>query len=928
MGSDQLLQHLLNTLSSDNTLRSESEKYLREELDQTPASLLDLFDIVADHTIPNQIRLVAATLAKNKIRTSWIVAESDNAYLQAQSIPGTVKDQIKQKLIDTLLKVSPFDSPTVFKQLRNCVQVILRLESSWDESLYQTSQALLDPSSADKLYAGLALVYEISKKHCFDDDRTLLDSIVRSQFPIYEQLLTNIPQAATDERTAAIFYQILKVYKFCTYRQLPQFFTEDLTRLRKWVGYMLQLIKLDGGEMLHKSQKWSFANLHRLQRWHARNNGNLDDQSISTLNSQFIPHILTEFLSLAGRTLPPVCSAYLISFLTDSLKSDSIFESYIKGNLKAILQQFIVPLMATTDAKIETYNDDPVEYIRRYLDVSYFISDFKSTDVATVTFIKMLVRRFEVVAQDLFQTIQDTFSDKSNPRLHEAGLRMLDTSWEQMAQFNPEMDQAFRFFILPQLRAGKWLAAIACQVIADIDHKFIDMPLLEEVTGSVNKLIDNNPDDVALQLESINALDTLCNIDAVSQTTSPRVTHIVELLLQLNQDYELDLVPQIMDDFVLKFSKELEPFALQLATQINQQFMEGAQEFVQNAGEGEDFDKENQLSMLLSTVVSMLLSMTSQKATTQSMLTAIRPSIDLILDNAIEVFLMPALELVETGNRILKQMTPQTWELYNTVLDSFENYGYEYFDLYEEYILTVITYGFNGVSVDSDPHLQRLLTLLLKFYETALEDEEMIQFVLDLLTYIVLNCNNYDSLMDPLLKPIFQSLSSSNMDIKRNYLRLFLSVIVKRPDLVGPLVDNNPKHIGQFVQFWLANSQEKLTTVLDIKLQILAIISLLDANTPGIDQQQLLVKLLDLLQALPAAIDKRVQLLKWEKEGTLDDVVYGEEEVEIDEYEYAELTVETPLDSVNIIQETNKFFANHSNLLPPEKQQALQSLIK
>ncbi|VEU19810.1 DEKNAAC100602 [Brettanomyces naardenensis] len=948
--NDQLLQHLLNTLSADNSLRSNSESFLNELIDRHPESLNNLLELSTDTSIPFQIRLVAATFAKNKVKGSWFISETTNKYLKSQEIPTAVKNDIKDKLIGTLLKVSPFEHQSLFRQILNCIEVVLRLDPSWDSRLYEISQNLLQSNSNDvaKLYVSLSLVYQIAKKHCFDGDRSLIESIAEKQFPIYEQMFSGNFSGINDPSTASVFYLILKIYKFCTFVQLPKYLTGDLNNLQDWCNYQLEIIKIeptftnagddeeeDGpsarDHMLKKCQKWSFANLYRLKRRHAKeNNKLLDPQLVNILLSQFIPNILTQYLSLTGHRFTDICHYYLVAFLTDCIPVDTVYEQYIKNNVEPILTSIIVPRLSCTDSKIETLEDDPIEYLRRYIDSASMSIDFKSAEVAANEFVFILCRlRFQDVGQDLLRVIHQIFQEKgSNLYRVEAGLKILNNSWTQMVSSNPEMDEAFQFFILPQLQdaSHKWLQTVACETVAEINHQFKDMTLLHQVSSTVNGLITSSSNIVALEVESISALNALCVMPAIRQEASQNITKVMELLLRLNSQYELELTSDLMDDFVLKFSKELEPFAMELCKSLNDQFLQGAQELLTITANShkDDYEKESQLSQLLGTITTMVVSMNSQKSTTSNMVRTFEPSVSFVLDNAMIAFITEAMDLLETTNFVLKGLTPETWQIYEIVLDSFENYGYEYFDNYGPYFQTVINYGFHDVGIDSDNHVQKLLYLLLNFYQNANDDEEMLEFVFDQTMLIVLNCNNIESIVEPLLKPIFRSLRSLSIDILRSYLRLFIALFLRRPDQIAQLTDNDAQLLSQFIQVWFGNAEELLTTVFDLKLEILSLITLLDSQLPQLDslKETMLRKLMELIETLPSAIDKRVKLLKMENEGKLDESDFGdggEAEIDIDDDEYAELNVDTPLDNVNVLEEFKKFVNKNELQIPQLK---------
>ncbi|KAF6012641.1 hypothetical protein HII12_002163 [Brettanomyces bruxellensis] len=944
--NEHLLQHLLNTLSADNGLRTSSEKYLNELINKQPESLINLLELCADTSIPFQIRLVTATFVKNKVKASWFIKNAINKYLKSEEIPLQVKENTKSRLVETLLNVSPFDHLPLFRQLLNCLEIILRLEPEWDSQLYQLSKGLLQSSSNDisKLYVSLSIVYQIAKKHCFDTDNSFTETIAQDQFPIYEQMFDSNLSNIKDSSTASIFYLILKIYKFCTFVQLPKYLISDLGKLQNWCNYQLEIIKMepvfitgnsgDGADdddeeeegsisehdhMLKKCQKWSFANLYRLKKRHAKqNNKALNSQVIDILLKRFIPNILTQYLSVTGKRFTDICQYYLISFITDCLTADSVYEQYIKGNVNPILTSIIVPRLSCTDKKVEIFESDPVEYINRYVDSASLVLGFKSSDMAATEFVFTLCHtHFSDVAEPLFSVIHHLFENKSsNVYQVEAGLKLLDNSWSQMINSGGNGDEAVKYLILPQLEDGnhKWLQTLACDTISQIDYQFKDQNLLLEVASVVNQLIEQSSENLPLQLEAINALNSLSTMPVIQQQVSQNVTNVMQLLLKLNNEYELELTSDLMDSYILKFSQELEPYALHLSKTLNDQFLQGAQEFLSNmdSNNKDDFEKETRLSQLLSTLSSMVVSMNSQKETTANMVNTFEPSVTFVLDNAILSFLTDVMGLLETSNFVLKAMTPQTWKIYDTVLDSFENYGFEYFDNYGPYFQTVVNYGFQGQSIGSDQRIQKLLKAILNFYNDSNGDDEMLEMVYNISMLIVLNCENVESIMEPLLKPIFKSLTNISIDVLRDYLRLFLALFIRRPDLVNQLTDNNASELTQFVRLWFENSDQLLTTVFDLKLEILALISILEGQVPQLDSMKevMLRNLLQLIEKLPAAIDKRVKLIKMENDGSMDSslLVDGDpESFDIDDDEYAELDVDTPLDNVNVLDQFKNF---------------------
>ncbi|KAH3670466.1 hypothetical protein OGAPHI_000981 [Ogataea philodendri] len=981
MNKDELLQHLVNTLSPDNALRNSSERSLLAALSQQGV-LINCLELSSEQTLPLHIRLVAITFVKNRIRHSWFITDRSPEPLLSHRIGSEEKSGIKYQLVSSLLTNT--DNQTILKQVTSSMEHILRLESGWDRELTESAYKMLNEHSDDfnYVYASLLLVHQVSKCHRFDvaDSRSFINSLVSRFFPALETLLESyIPQITANAQMGQLIHVILKIYKYCTFTEIPSYFENDLNLLSKWCGYMFQIIDLDTKSLadldvserslqpLVKCQKWSFYNLHRLRIRHCTNDAK--PALKQNLITHFLPTILQHYWTVIGKWsqsrsdnwLSEACLYHLVSFIGECLQYDEIWGS-IKDQLNPILNHIVVPMLSASEETVELFEDDPQEYLRRYYDITH---DSKTADVAANELMYTLTaKRFDDslyvvmnILNDIFQKRQLHPTDEQVAWRAEGGLRILSNLWMKLAKQNSPMrdqlDDITKSFIFPQLCDSnfKWLQTRACETVAMTSHVYKDNQLLSDIYEMLLKCF-NKSSPLPLQIEAIDSLRYLISYEPVATALSPKISLIMAELLELSNTLEMELINNIMDDIVAKFAKDLEPFATQLAGNLNAQFLRLAEDLLKlqslnsDKQTSEETEKEYQASSILHTFTTMVTTMTSQKEITYQLLKTIDPTARFVLENGLAIFLTETMDLLESVNYTLKAMIPESWSLYECVMDSFENYGFEYFDNYLAYFDTVCTYGFKNADINSNLHLQQFLTSVLRLLDTDDfdGDEGVVEFVYELLQVVLLSVGpNIEPVLPQILQPVLQTsikLQSNPEDREvfestlKPLMKVFISACFVRPVATAQAFGDA---FMKFIELWFNNSDTLLTTVYDLKLQILALISLLSGEVGALSgfNDVILHRLVSAFEKLPAAIERRVTLMKRDMAitklvelGQYDGDGYSEED---DIEELDQLTKDTPIDAINVVDEFKSFFSREQEklrrFLPPEKQQFITDLI-
>ncbi|CDK29200.1 unnamed protein product [Kuraishia capsulata CBS 1993] len=981
MDKQGLLQLLQDTLSPQQQVRQNAEQVLLNAQKQS-GLLLACLELAADSSQKQEVQAAAAIYFKNVVRKYWYVKGGVPDRLKEFEINPQEKTSIKAQLIPAIVSVS-FSKGHVSSQLTSSLQIILALKD-WPDLLEGTVQLLRNASDLKYVYTGLLCLKELLKLERYEVNahRQKLNQMVEVTFPILEPLLPTLVQNFHDSKSGEMCYTVLKIFKYSVFTYLPPYLASDLNKLSSWCTFHLNIISASlPDEILgledddrtktqdsrSKAKKWAYGNLNRFQ---SRHGGGIasrkeDVQLAAAFCEHFTPLILNCYWDIISQWhvdsrknwLSSAALYHLIGFMNECITIDATWPM-IESKLSAILSHIAVPTLCATEATVELFEDEPEEYLRRFFD---FSREQNTADVASSTLVYTLARsRFSEsipliiqLLSELFAARQSNLEDPKFALQSEAGLRILGTVWDSISKttspVHHQLEDIVKSFVLPQLQDKKFpfLQARACETLSLIDLKFTDMDLLSKLFESTSDCLEKT-NSLPLQVEAADALRFLVGNEVVERALAPRIPMIMSQLLDFSNRYEIDLINNIIDDFVLKFAKELEPFAVQLANNLCQQFLRLGSELIQleseNPNSADGSEKEYQAGSIMNTMTTMIFSMTSSAELTQNLLREFSPAISLVLDNALTIFSTEAMEILETANYTLKKMTAEMWHFFDLTLNAFNLYGNEYYEDYQAFFDTCVTYGFRDAGFN-DQRVQKFVTSILELLNERQEEGEVVDFCYELLYSIVLAIGPSVSValgeIWKLVVTVETNLQLSeelapDFDISlRSFLKLMLSALYVCPSQV--IVAIGPEHFFKYVELYFNNADEYFITVFDFKLQIMALMSLLlnIEQIPPLQShsQSIFEKLLRCLEILPSVLTKRMELIKSDL-ATTKEAALGEEEEDwnnVDEQESKELTRDTALDSVNIYAEFKQFMANQTpqNLaatLPEDKQKLIQLL--
>ncbi|KAG7662910.1 uncharacterized protein J8A68_003594 [[Candida] subhashii] len=977
MDKDTLLKALAGTLDANQQVRKQSEQQLHA-FEEQPGFTSYLLDLITEENIQLGIQISAAIFFKNRIVAHWVVAENKQA--TALSIKDVEKGDIKSKLITTLFKT--YKNNQIKLQLTTALNNILAAEK-WEELIAIIKNLLKDVNDIDHVYTGLLCLYEYSKNYRWagleGTSNPVLEDITQEIFPILQNLANQIIENAGDNTVFdEMLYLIMKIFKFTMYSYLPSYFQKDTSHLGAWCQIHILIINKPLPKAVLeeedydvralnpriKAVKWCFANLNRLL---SRHGGGVQTKDKNDPSNQFAQSFLTNFV-------PEILSAYwkiiqdwstkkvwlseaslyhLISFLEQLV--DTPAWPLVEDKLDAIVRHVLLPTLSATQETIELYEDEPEEYIRRFFDIN---RESNTSDVASINFIYRLTsKKFSSTINLTLSVINEVFTLRNENRNNlqvamntEGVLRMLSTVAYRLdrnsSPIKGQVDKVLHTFVYPELltqtsSTTPWLTARACDTIAMFHgHKYQDMSALQDIFQGIVLCFQNDA-QFPIQLTAADALGALVEEESVADHVSHEAPQLMGNLLEKAKKFESDILTNVMDIFVQKFAKNLEPYAVELARQLVDSFVILAREMLeQQSTEGtEDMDKVYQAGGILSTLTTLLIAMSNTPNVCQSIEPVVKDMIIFIFEEAMINFLSEAVEILEAILFSAREVSNNMWQIYQVVVDCFDTYAADYFSIIQPFFEGIINHGFaKGEMTMENPMVQSLITIcfnLLKsdtldavFAHSAFEDIE--------LTILAMG-PRFQQFLPVFLPEIFDIFS--NLEAQNafdGFMLHHLSII--RVLFACMYVDANTTlqflqskdFIAGFYKLWIKHSDD-FQSVYGCKLQIFASCAILNSQSIGLFPEELISETVDLLldniAALPNAIRAKQQILS--NESSTKQFAEGEdvEDEEGDEYDNADYDEDLEADEAELeamkqtpIDEANAF-AEFTTLLVTMQQQ-------
>lgn len=918
------------TMVADAKIIKQAEQQLFQ-FQKQPGFTTFLVKVVSNDEIPLNIRLSSAIYLKNKLQRSW------NAVNREDGIKPEEQQTLKEHLIQTLVKNS--ENNHLRPYLTESVRAILNNNDNWD--LTGVINELLSSGKQEYIYAGLLILFEVCIVHRWDmsDSRDTIDKMIEAVFPTIEGIASQLVNLE-DYRSNELLYLILKCFKYACLNNFPRYFN-NLDKLNAWIQMHLyictkplpkEVLELDPSDRSLdkrvKVNKWGFGNLNRFIHKYCRSTKSISEEFVTYVFTNIVPSVLQEYFKIIqawGNNSLWLCDAslfYLIQLLEKCMVTDEIYP-LIEPHLQTIIENVIFPCLCANAESVELFEEDPEEYTRRYFDMN---KEGSTADVASSDFIFVIGHKRPSQLNKVLPFVNGTFlhsaehaDDINSAYKQEGAMRMISTLFTFLDS-PADLEGIFSHFIIPFLSQSNYpfLTARALETLSVYGNGFKDMSTLSKLFElTFNHFMTS--DILPIQIEAADALKTLviANPDIHSHI-SAQVPRIMERLLKLSKEFQIDIVSEVMEAFVERFADELTVFAEDLADNLVEQFLGLGRSLIENSGSAYstgDQDQEIQASALLQTMTTMVMSMSKV-----SLIDKFLPVVKFVVVNAQISFLTEIVDLMDSlalsSQTLYNQFTPAIWEMFHDVLDSFQTYAMDYFEGYLVFFETVVTHGFP----QDQTYLQPFLEILSVKLESDVDYD--VESVLDILVFYALSMRDI-----PLFDRAIKVSSNDELELDDTHIvKTLLANLFVKPVETLQISENEGATLILLSQWFSC----KFSSVFSIKLQILAIMSLLKLpELPSCVKgyvSQFSDKLVGLTEKLPEAIRKRDAMSKGE-EG-LEEMVGGEFNPDEDDYfeEYEEDLKETVLDQVNVFQEVHAFFLQIQAQDPNKYQQIIDSL--
>ncbi|ODQ81596.1 hypothetical protein BABINDRAFT_159869 [Babjeviella inositovora NRRL Y-12698] len=889
MNKEIFVNVLVSTMSADAGVRKQAEAQLKELECQAEATALFL-EIAVDTAAPPGVQIAAAIFFKNRVANYWLEASSKFRTL-ASVIPESEKPALKTQLVQAMIQAC--GNTHIRAQLTEALQHILTL-SEWSELLDVVMQLLGETTNRAYVTTGVLCLYQLVKRHRWASgaSENTLNTAVTRAFPALEALAVSLADTS-DAQSGELLYLAVKLFKFATYSQLPDYFRDPAT-LGRWFSLQTAIIDKPAPKDLMamdtaaraadpraKCIKWCFANIHRFQSRYGGGSAsaNADPQFAEFFRTHFVPEILATYWRLVEQWingsvwLSEVSLYHLISFFEQLI--DTTAFALLEPHLDSFLQLVVFKSLCATTETVELFETDPEEYIRRYYDMN---REGNTADVAAGNFVYKVVGKRMATCGVLLTLVDGVFAARRADRASaacafqtEGALRVLSAILfaleREGSPVRGQVDAVLAQFVVPELGAAEdFLTARACECVAVFAHTYRDEQVLARVFEGVRACFLRD-DALPVQIEAADALRALVAEPRVVQFLAPDVPRVMEKFLKLNLEFESDILSYVMENFVEVFAAQLEPFAVQLAASLCAQFVKLASEIVET---GDNDDKEYQALGVLNTLISMAISMNSSKEVTASLEATIAPLVQFVLDNAMVTFLPETMEFLESCNYASKSVTATGWTLFQTAMLSFQTYGMDYFADYVNYFESVINYGFCDLPGDSQ-RIGEMLDVCLNLLSTTYEDNPDIMAAYEILQFCLVTLQGK-------LLPALENVLSVGFNVFRqlqdggiiselelnevDFVKFGLAALYADARTTIAFLHQNDLAVS-FFELWF-NHSDDLDTVLGLKLQILATVNVvmlphllsLEPHLP-----QISAKLMAALASLPDAINRRRKII-------------------------------------------------------------------
>ncbi|KAH3684851.1 hypothetical protein WICPIJ_004204 [Wickerhamomyces pijperi] len=853
------------TLSPDQSIRQNAETQLRQA-ERAIGFLGACLDILISDDVNPAVKVAAALFFKNRTVRYWTSYEDDTEEVKSKVIDSDEKPIIRERLLDALIKTND----KLRKQLIPVLTTVINSDypKEWP-NLLETALNLLYTQNLDSAYTGLLCIAKITQSFRWhsNENRPALDGIIQKYFPTLLQVADTLLRENSKE-AAEMCVLLLKTYKYATYHDLPVPL-QTPENIANWCNFHVQIInkelpeevfKMDEADRkFHpwlKAKKWAYANLQRLFSRYASTS--LSKKfSYPEFSKCFLEEFIPQLLNLYLQQIDQWCSKklylgdeslYHLICTVESAVTNKQTWPLIKPHFHLLVSNFIFPLLCPSDDTLERFEDDPEDYIHSKLDI---FDDSSSPDLAAVSLLVTLTDKrkkstLEYTTNFAF-TLLDQLKDVPSQSLEDAKktegvLRLIGSLSHHFTStkspFYSQMEGFLSQYIFQHLQSKyPFVKARACDIVSRFsDLQFENQDNLATLFRGILSSFED--EHLPVQFEAALALQSFVKVPQFQEALGSIILPTMQKLLRLSNIIDSESISGVMQELVESFSEELQPFGVDLMSNLVDQFMRLAKELfdasnvdVDNLDGGYDDLSDKQMAALglLNTMITVLLSFESSVEVVHQLEAIFFPACEFVLKNNMEDFFREIAELGETSSFLLRSISPLSWKMFEFLAECVLNgMGFLYIEDFMPLINNFLVYGASGLKANA-AYAEVLFTLATKILTSDDSDSDVI-FGGEICHRLILALGPEQS--EQYIKNIYPLVISSIINLEKpgapfaiNMLDAIISGLIYHPVLsLNILVERN--FLLPLFKLWFEYNP-KLERVYDLKLSALGLLSLL-----------------------------------------------------------------------------------------------------
>ena len=399
---NELSGYLEKTLSPDPNVRRPAEKVL-EQMETHPNFGTILLVLSSKGELAMHLRVSAAITFKNFVKKNWRVSEDcedkitpeDRASIKASiaELMLTSPEQIQRQLSDGISIISREDFPEKWQDL--LPQLVERLKSG-DFNII--NGVLRTAHSIFKRYR-----HEFKSNELWKEIKYVLGIFAVPVTEHFQQLLGLIETYNNDPNAIkVIFSSILLICKIFRSLNSQDFAEEFENNMQSWMTHFLSLLAYENPLLKSQSDE---AGLIEQVKSQICDNISLFAQNYGEDFADYLPKFVMSvwnlLISTSLETKYDLLVSNAIQFISVVVyrpQYRNLFEN--EESLKSICEKIIIPNLFLRDVDIETFEDNPEEYIRKDIERS----DVDTRRRAASDLVQALSSQFEKEIVAIFST--------------------------------------------------------------------------------------------------------------------------------------------------------------------------------------------------------------------------------------------------------------------------------------------------------------------------------------------------------------------------------------------------------------------------------------------------------------------------------------------------------------------------------------------